>query len=73
MAVFFVTAVFGATLADAGEGREAGRGFGEGFTAAFFAIFFTGILDVDFLAISAPNLRGFYEPAKIQTADRFAL
>ena len=73
MAVFFVTAFFGATLAAAGAGREPGRGLGEVFAGAFFATFFTGVLDVDFFAISVPNLRGFYVPAKIQTADRFAL
>ena len=58
MAVFFVTAFFGATLAAAGEGREAGRALEEDFAGAFFATFLTGVRDVDFFAISLPNLRG---------------
>jgi hypothetical protein len=74
MAVFFVTAFFGATFAvAAGAGLDAGRGLGEDFAGAFFAIFVTGVFDIDFFAISVPDLRGSYVPAKIQTADRFAL
>ena len=56
IAVFFVTAFFGATFtAAAGEGRDAGRGLGEDFAGAFFAILVTGFPDVDFFAISIPN------------------
>lgn len=73
MAAFLVTDFFGVTLAAAGEGREAGRGLEAAFAAAFLATFLSGALEVDFFAISVPNLRGSYVPAKIQTADRFAI